>query len=548
MLRISSFQKLPALISPARMMAPLLLPALLFGGDTISVSGRGEFAVEKKWKTSEANQLALQRAEALAVEDAIAQAVYQIYGNRSKLGADADRIIKDVVAHKANMVVDTQVTGTNVDAGKAMVELVLKIDGKAMKRYLEDSLGLSLSQETEGKFKVIVLSYTIEGQDADKSKPLVLREEVTDDRKNVQAASFAASSSHASASSSQSSLQAASASSSKGSAAFQSQGSMQASRDRQSAAAVQGDRGSAAASSSSSAQMSAQRSSSGAAAWDNQRASSIDARSSRASASSSKSSASGAAFSDTSSFYHRITVYADPTKKGAGATNEVRAALGEMIEKSGLNTKFLDMDLMGRNFETEDDLYSVILSGLKRNPDVGQGDYVAVALNRFTPVNSNHRYTSQVVYRVIRIKDGDTLLPDKVIIGDSGDQASDDVGRATATKLAMRKADSVLPDELRAAVKKTQRAEKRENASASTTYVIRVDNIASPASTAAIKQALRGAGMTVSPQFRGDARSETITVAMNGKTGSDVLALLETLIDKFAVVTMDERNTILKGK
>lgn len=538
---------MPALFRSARVMVPIFLPALLFGGDTLSVSGRGEMAVGGKGKAAD-NQLALQRAEAMAIEDALAQAVYQMYGSRAKLGADADRIIRDVVNHKANMVLDSQVTATNVDAGKAVVELVLKIDGKAMKRYLEDSLGLSLAQETEGKFKVIVLSYTIEGQDADKSKPLVLREEVTDDKKNVQAASFAASSSHASASSSQSSLQAASASSSKGSAAFQSQGSMQASRDRQSAAAVEGNRGSAAASSSSSAQMSAQRSSSGAAAWDNQRASSIDARSSRASASSSKASASGAVFSDTSSFYHRITIYADPTKKGAGATNEVRASLGEMIEKSGLNTKFLDMDLMGRNFETEDDLYNVILSGLKRNPDVGPNDYVAVALNRCTPVNNNHRYTSQVVYRVIRIKDGDTLLPDKVILGDSGDQVSDDVGRATATKLAMHKADSLLPDELRAAVKKTQRAEKRETASASSTYVIRVDNIASPASTAAIKQALRGAGMTVSPQFRGEARSETITVGLNGKTGSDVLALLETLIDKFAVETMDERNTVLKGK
>lgn len=547
MLRSSLFQPLPAHFRTAKLLVPAFLPLIAFGADTLSVSGRGEMAVAGKGKPAD-NQLALQRAEALAVEDAIAQAVYQMYGSRAKLGADADRIIKDVVNHKANMVTDTQITGTNVDAGKAVVELVLKIDGKAMKRYLEDSLGLSLAQETEGKFKVIVLSYTIDGMDADKSKPLVLREEVTDDKKNVQSASFAASSSKASASSSQSSLQAASASSSKGSAAYESQASLQASRDRQSAAAIQTDRGSAAGSSSSSAQLNAQRSSSGSANWDNQRASSVDARSSRASASSSKSAVSGSAFSDTSSFYHRITIYADPTKKGAGATNEVRASLGEMLEKSGLNTKFLDMDLMGRNFETEDDLYNVILSGLKRNPEVGPNDYVAVALNRCTPINTSHRYTSQVVYRVIRIKDGDTLLPDKVVLGDSGDQASDDVGRATATKLAMRKADTVLPDELRAAVKKTQRADKRETAAAATTYVIRVDNIASPGATAAIKQALRGAGMTVSPQFRGDSRSEIITVALNGKSGSDVLALLETLLDKFEVGTMDERSTVLKGK
>ncbi len=529
-----------------------ILPVLVVAApaaDIISVSGRGEMAVDlKKWKGSEANQQAIARAETLAVEDALTQAIYQVYGNRSKLGADGDRIIRDVINHKAAMVVDTQVVNANVDLGKAVVEVVLKVDGKALRRYMEDSLGLSLAQETEGKFKVIVLSYTIEGMDADKSKPLVLREEVTDDQKNVQASKFAAQSSRASASSSQSSLQAASASSSKGNAAYQSSSSLDASRDRQAAAAAQNDRGSAAASASDSSRLSASRNVAASGTWDNQRAASVDARSSRASASSSSASASGASFSDTSSFYHRITIYADPTKKGAGATNEVRAALGEMIEKSGLNTKFVDMNLMGRSFENEDDLYLVIRENLKKSPDVSPDDYVAVALNRFTPVNNNHRYTSQVVYRVIRIKDGDTLLPDKIVTGDSGDQISDDLARASATKLAIHKADSVMPDELRSAVKKVQRAEKREGASASTTYVIRVDNITSPAATASMKQALRSAGMTVAPQFRGEAKTETITVTMNGKTGADVMALIEPFLGKFDVSTMDERSTVLKAK
>jgi hypothetical protein len=299
---------------------------------------------------------------------------------------------------------------------------------------------------------------------------------------------------------------------------------------------------------SSSGQVSASRDVAASGQWDKRSAASMDARSSRQSASSQQSAASGAVYSDTSSFYHRLTIYADPTKKGAGATNEVRAALGEMLEKSGLNTKFVDMNLMGRTFETEDDLYLVIRENLKKDPEVSPNDYVAVALNRVTPVNNAHRYTAQVVYRVLRIKDGDTLLPDKVVTGDSGDQASDDLGRASATKLAIRKADSVLPEEIRAGLRKATRAESRENAAAATVYVIRVDQIKSPVATSALKQALRGAGFTVTPQFRGEAQTETITVALNGKTGADVMALIEPHLGTFEVATMDERTTVLKGK
>jgi len=529
---------LPLLRYPSLALLPTLvaLAPNLHAGDVLTVAGRGEMVVEKKWKTAEANQKALERAESLALEDALAQALYSIYGNRAKLGADHDRILREVVNHKATLVIASEVKDSNIDNGKAMVELAVKVDGKSFRKFLEDSLNLSLSQEVEGKFKVIVLSYTVEGQDANRAKPVVLREEVTDNRTNVQSASFAAKSASGSASSSQSSVQAAASGSSKGNVAYQGSTKVDASRDRVS------DSG------ASSAQLSASRDVAASGQWDNRAAASLDARSSRANTSYQQSAASASAFSDTSSQYHRITIYADPTKKGAGATNEVRAALGEILEKSGLGTKFVDMDLMGRTFETEDDLYLVIRENLKKNPEVAPGDYVAVALNRVTPVNNYHRYTAQVVYRVIRIKDGETLLPDKVVAGDSGDQASDDLGRASATKLAIRKADSVLPEELRSALRKVTRAEARESASAATTYLIRVDNIKSPAVTPAPKQALRHAGNTVTPQFRGEARSETINVALNGKTGSDVMALLEPHLGTFDVGTMDERTTVLKGK
>ena len=54
-----------------------------------------------------------------------------------------------------------------------------------MRDYLEHSLGLSLTQESEGKFRTFVLAYTVEGMDPNRAQPQVLREEVTDNRKNI---------------------------------------------------------------------------------------------------------------------------------------------------------------------------------------------------------------------------------------------------------------------------------------------------------------------------------------------------------------------------
>ncbi len=51
--------------------------------------------------------------------------------------------------------------------------------------------------------------------------------------------------------------------------------------------------------------------------------------------------------SDTSTYYHKLVVYADASKKGAGGTNEVRAKLGEMLKSAGLVTSFYDINLMG---------------------------------------------------------------------------------------------------------------------------------------------------------------------------------------------------------
>ena len=546
----------------------LVLTLPIAAAEVVTVSGHGEAAVapaKKKEAAAAANQQALAGAEQKAKEDAVAQAVFQVYGNRQKLGAQADSILRDTANHSAAMILEKQVTSADIQNGTAVVEVVLKVDGAALREYLEGSLGLALSIETEGKFKVYVLSYTVEGVDPDHSKPQVLQEEVTEDRRDVQDYKHSESAMAASSSSDRASLDAAAASSSRGSASQSASGSLQASGSYSQGAAAgayaagsrQGKNSSssgvAAAGAVSYAQgqaaVRASGSSSSAAAWDQRKAASLSARESHDSASLQQSASATAAFNDQSTYYHRFTVYADTTKKGAGTTNEIRAKLEEMLKSSGFVTGFYDVNLMGREYGNEDEICHDILTEVKKNPDVSADDFVAIALNRFTPVEgASHRYTSQVTYRVIKVKNGESLLPPKNVIGDSGDQATDDVGRTISTEVALQKADEILPGEISKAVKQSQRMEARSAQAASTTYLIRLDNVSSPLASTQMKQALRGSGFSVTTQFRGEAKSETVSVTLNGKTGDDVMATIEPFLGSFDVVTMDDKNTVLKAK
>ncbi len=495
----------------------LMAAGATLGAETLTVTGRGEVPAPAKGNATQ-NQQALAKAEEAAKADAILQAIQKVYGGRDKMGAKADQIISETTKRSAGMMLGSDVKAQGIQGSVAFAEVVFRFDGKALRAFLEDNQGLSLTQEAEGKFKVVVLSYTVEGQDADRNKPQVLREEVRDDRINVQAASAKATATVDARSARQTSLQ--------GDYASSKQGSIdgRVSKANGDAASVDG-------------------------AYDHRKSGAVDYRDNRSSSVQAKATAQASMFSDTSSFYERITVYADPNQRGAGSTNEVRAKLGELIKGSGLQTRFVDVNLMGREFRHEDELYSAILQDLKARPELTPEDYVAVALNRLTATQvpgapAEHRFTSQVVYRVLRIRDGEVLVPDKLVTGDSGRQASDDLGRSVATEVAVVKAAALLPQELRKGLQQMNRTEKRE--AAATTYLIRVDGVGNPASTVALKQALRQGGYTIRPQFRSEAKTETITVELGGKTGADVMALLEAHLGAYQVQTFDERNAILR--
>ncbi len=557
---------------PRTLLASVILLTGAFGAcpvraDTLTKSGRGEAVIQpaSKKAMADANRAALAKAEDAAVHDALSQTVFEVYGDRSKLGPEAERILADVTAHSASMIKDRDTRRAEIIDGRAIVEIVLRVDGKSLRDYLEHSLGLSLAQGAEGKFRVFVLTYTVEGQDASRTEPVVLKEEVSDNRKNVQADSHASSSSDKSANAKAVSLQASAASSDRTQASTKSEGSFEGSQkssgsarasDSLSVGAIGSDgafRGkadsSASADSKSSSAVKASGKESADINYSRKQEAALDARSASASSSSRQRSESGSTFSDTSTQYHRLVVYADPTKKGAGATNEVRAKLGELLKVSGFDMTFADVSLQGRDFANEDELYRAILTEMRVRPEVRREDYVAVALNRFTPLSGQPpRFTAQIVYRIVRLGDGKILLPDKVVAGDSGDQSSEDVARTVATELAMMKVHDVLPREVASALKELQRAAARESTVAATSYAIRIDRISSPTTTRSIKDALRGAGFTIASQFRGEAKSETITVTLNGKTGDDVVAVLESFLGGFDVLSLDARTAELKAR
>lgn len=535
--------------------------------ETLTVSGKGQIPVPaaKKKDMPAITQQALAAAQQSAVADAVTQALFQVYGNRQKLGAQADSVIRDVVDHSAAMILDTQVKKVDVLGGVAVTEVVLKIDGKAMRDYLENSLALSLTQESEAKFRTFVLAYTVEGMDPNRAQPQVLKEEVTDNRQNVHDTASASVQTHAESEASAFSLNAAHASSDQGKSASQSQGSVDAQRSanikasasEQAALRASGSDGSLNASERAAAnvsgsvneKLSASGSSSSSAEKDIRSTGSVKEQASADRALFQHDENAKADFSDTSTQYHKLVVYADTTKKGVGGTNEVRAKLGEILKTSGLTTNFYDINLMGREFPDEDALYHEILNTLKQDPNVKSEDYVAVALNRLTPAEpATHRFTAQVTYRVLRIGDSELMLPDKNVVADSGAQVSDDMARTVATELALNKASNILPGEIVRAMRQNQRTETRVSTNVVSEYVVRIDNVSNPAATNALKQALREAGFVLVTQFRGAASSESITVKLNGKSGADVSARLEQQLEHYDVVSMDDHEAILKIK
>ena len=217
---------------------------------------------------------------------------------------------------------------------------------------------------------------------------------------------------------------------------------------------------------------------------------------------------------------------------------------------AGFDVATLNVSMVGREFPSEDDLVVTVLNELRANSSVKPNDYVAIALNSFTPVSQEtHEFTSKVTYRVVRIKDGLALLPAKDIVGDSGERAtSDDEARTYAVKAALMKVDEILPEEILRALQKMQREERRESAAAAMEYVIEVENASTMSACTPIRDALKAAGFQVDQSINGLSKTHTVTVALNGRNARDVMNAIENALDAYDVQTMDVQGTRVKAK
>ncbi len=534
-----------AVLAKALIVALVMFFVKAVPAETVKVSGHGQAAVPTVKKAKDqaaANVDGLQAAEILATNMALSQAVVLVLGGQDALGSRTAEIQQAVLNNSAGFILDKQITASGVQGNSAAVDLTLQIDAKALRDFLDANYHLNAVSDTEGKFKIYVLSYTLEGMDPDRSgPPRITHEETVDNQKAVHDSTFADSDVENAKRSASASLAASKADTAKGNQSASASASLNSSLSAQQAGN---------SISNVNAHDQAAASANASANWDNTSAASVDARRASAASQSSSVQHSGSKADDTSRYYHRVVDYADPSKKGTALSNEVRADLEGMMSTLGFDVATLNVGMMGRDFPSEDDLINEVLDEMRHNPEVLPSDYVVIALNSFTSVSTvTHQFTSKVTYRVVRVKDGLALVPAKDLVGDSGDRApSDDVARTYAVKAAMLSIDDIVPGEIKQAMQKLHRAEVRNAQTATTTFLITLDNATAFSASAPIRTALVNAGYKVDQVINGPAKTHILTVTLAGKTGPDVTGTIQTLLDQYEIESMDDHEIRIKVK
>jgi hypothetical protein len=223
-------------------------------------------------------------------------------------------IAQSVLDHSASLIVDQEVTDASIRGDSASVDLIMRLDAKSLRSYLEDNFGISANSQMDGKFKIFVMSYTVEGMDPNRARPQVLHEEVVNDQKGVNASSFANSESDSASQSSSASVTANRSSSDKGQ--FSNSANVSGQYQSNANMALRTQEGSASASGYQSGKVNASESSS--ANWDKNKSANLKASQQESASASYDSASSGSAYSDTSHYYRRVVDYADPTKRAQG--------------------------------------------------------------------------------------------------------------------------------------------------------------------------------------------------------------------------------------
>jgi len=468
--------------------ALLLACAPMMGADVQSFAGHGTAVAEKStFGQAKENQKALDKAQQVAVQDALQQAVVKLMGVAQIDQAKVVSLSKDLADHSSTFVRNQDITESRMDGLNAIVNVKLKVDFAAMKEYLEGK-GLSLTQNFESKFKVVVLTYTAEGGDPDRTKPQVLHEEVQVNHESVDARE-------------QSSSASAGYSAQQGHAAHSAgMGGGMASQGHASA----------------SGQMNAQ--------------------------------SSGASLQAQKFSYFRITDYADPSKRGMSNGNEVRSLISGAFTREGLSVATIEVPFAGQEFKSEDEFVNQVLASVRKHAEVKPEDCVAIAVNSLTPASARtHQWTSKVSFHFARVSDGLNLIPaDAIVKRSESSMATDDEGKTQATTMAIAAMNTQLPLNIRKGLQRLQREGANATPAAAGIYTIEIQNITDRSVLVKVKQFLRQENF----QFKSDSRAggtvENLTLTLGNRTPEEVKDVLDGLPNSLELLTKDDSGAKLR--
>lgn len=453
------------------------MPMALHASDFKKIPGHGTAIAEKSMFGQEKeNQKALDQAQRRAVEDAMQQALVKSLGHDHLEPERIAALARDLKNHSSAFIRESTVTDAHMEGLNAVVEVLLKVDFTGLQEFL-DTRGLSLTQNFEAKLKFIVLSYSLEGMDADRSKPVLLHEEVRAQSQSSQGSDYQASSN----------------SSSNFDADAAGHGAVVTSNG----AAVAGHRSRTTANKQDDSQVSS------------------------------------SSFAQGSASYYRVTDYADPTKRGMGGNSEARNMIEGALNKAGLQVATIEAPLVGEEFRSEDTFVNRVLQSVRKHPEVKPKDCVAIAINSLTPIKDpnprGHRFTSRISVRFVRVDDGMNLLPSDSVTKTSQYLPSDDEARTQATKLAVMNLTDRIPEHIRKSLQKLQREAGRTSPATAGIYVVEIQNIQDRSILVKTKQWLRQQSFNFKSDSSSGGTVETLTIRLGERSPEEVKDALDGL-------------------
>ncbi len=139
-------------------------------------SGRAEVAFSPKSKNKKRAQ-AEQRAvlatlEQQARQGVIENALASVYGPKDAFLGKYEAVLADCVSNSSMLMYDVEIMAAGVLSKKAVVEILASVDEAVLTKFLRDKHGLSVTGDVATALKIFILSYTVEGADADPERPV----------------------------------------------------------------------------------------------------------------------------------------------------------------------------------------------------------------------------------------------------------------------------------------------------------------------------------------------------------------------------------------